>query len=105
MSYYIDTEENSFWVAVSGSEVAGSVGVRSLSEGVAEIKRMQVSPRFQGMGLSKKLLQVAIDYCKAHPSFSTVVLSTTAIQVPAQKLYAKFGFNEVRTEKRLVGPL
>lgn len=107
MAYYMKSasEGNCFWVAVSGTEVAGSVGVRTLEEGVAEIKRMQVSPRFQGMGLSKKLLLTAIDHCKANSSISKIVLSTTAIQVPAQKLYAKFGFREVWTEKRHVGPL
>jgi len=105
MSYYMEVKGNCFWVAASGSEVAGSVGVRGVSNGVAEIKRMQVSPRFQGMGLSKKLLKTAIDHCKADSSISKVILSTTAIQIPAQKLYAKFGFREVKTEKRLVGPL
>jgi len=105
MSYYMEVKGNCFWVAASGPEVAGSVGVRGVLDGVAEIKRMQVSPRFQGMGLSKKLLQTAIDHCKTDSSISKIILSTTAIQIPAQKLYAKFGFREVRTEKRLVGPL
>ena len=65
----------------------------------------QVSPRFQGMGLSKKLLQTAIDHCSASSSISKIVLSTTAMQIPAQKLYEKFGFCQTRTEKKLVGPL
>ena len=27
------------------------------------------------------------------------------MQIPAQKLYEKFGFTQTKTEKRLVGPL
>ena len=69
------------------------------------ILALKVSPRFQGMGLSKKLLLTAIDFCKENPCLSKIILSTTAMQIPAQNLYAKFGFCQVRTEKRLVGPL
>jgi len=105
LSFYSQSQDDRFWVAVSGSVVAGSVAVKSGAEEVAEIKRMQVSPRFQGMGLSKKLLQMAIDHCTASPSISKIVLSTTAMQIPAQKLYEKFCFRETRTEKRFVGPL
>ena len=65
----------------------------------------QVSPRFQGVGLSKKLLQTAINHCTESSLMTKIVLSTTAMQIPAQKLYEKFGFRETRTEKRLVGPL
>jgi len=105
MSFYMQTEEDRFWVAVCGAEVAGSVGVKRATNGVAEIKRMQVSPRFQGLGLSKKLLQTVIDHCGATASISKIILSTTAMQIPAQKLYSKFGFRQTHTEKRLVGPL
>ena len=69
------------------------------------ILALKVSPRFQGLGLSKKLLLTAIDFCKENPSVSKIILSTTAMQIPAQNLYAKFGFRQVGTEKRLVGPL
>lgn len=105
LSFYSQSEDDHFWVAVSGSEVAGSVAVKSGENGVAEIKRMQVSPRFQGVGLSKKLLQTAINHCTESSLMTKIVLSTTAMQIPAQKLYEKFGFRETRTEKRLVGPL
>lgn len=105
MSFYSQSEDDRFWVAVSGSEVAGSVAVKSNANGIAEIKRMQVSPRFQGIGLSKKLLQTAIDHCTESASLTKIVLSTTAMQIPAQKLYEKYGFHETRIEKRLVGPL
>ena len=42
MSYYMEERGNMVWVAVSGKEVAGRVGVRIVGEGAAEIKRMQV---------------------------------------------------------------
>lgn len=105
MSYYMSQTRNCFWVAACGDEVAGSVGVRVVGEGVAEIKRMQVAASFRRRGLARKLLETAIDHCRRQAGVKEVVLSTTAMQLPATKMYTKYGFQFTRKETRNIGPL
>ena len=58
LSFYSQSEDDHFWVAVSGSEVAGSVAVKSGENGVAEIKRMQVLEQFDHSSTNCSFSQV-----------------------------------------------
>jgi len=50
-----------FLLAISGDEVVGSVGIRSLGNGLAELKRFYVLESYQRNGLGKSLINVAIE--------------------------------------------
>ncbi|GCE24150.1 GNAT family N-acetyltransferase [Dictyobacter kobayashii] len=60
----------------------------------AEIKRMRVSPAYQGHGYGQRIL----DELEARArvlGYQTLHLDTSILQIPAQKLYEKNGFHEV----------
>jgi ribosomal protein S18 acetylase RimI-like enzyme len=60
----------------------------------AEIKRMRVSPMYQGRGYG----QLILDELEARArvlGYQILHLDTSVLQLPAQKLYEKNGFREV----------
>ena len=60
----------------------------------AEIKRMRVSPEYQGRGYGQLILKELEARARAL-GYRTLHLDTSILQLPAQKLYEKNGFREV----------
>jgi ribosomal protein S18 acetylase RimI-like enzyme len=60
----------------------------------AEIKRMRVSPEYQGRGYGQRMLEELEARARAL-GYQTLHLDTSILQIPAQKLYEKNGFHEV----------
>ncbi len=82
------------WLALSGSEVVGSVALRDLGDGVLELKRMYLRPSQRGRGLGKHLLALTLDWARAHGA-RAITLDTSERMVAAQHLYEAHGFRRV----------
>lgn len=67
------------------------------SDGMAEIKRMRVSPAFWRRGYGEVILG-KLEEAARRLKYRYLVLSTTEYQIAAQKLYLKSGFREDRRE-------
>jgi len=100
-------------VCVDGEVVAGG-GVRRLSDGVAEIKRMYVLPPYRGRGLGRTLL-AGLEAAAADLGYERVRLDTAASMDAALALYGRAGYRAIPDyngnsyasfwgEKRLAGP-
>jgi GNAT superfamily N-acetyltransferase len=106
-----------FWVAVllpdtGASQVVGTVGVYRAGTdpemwpdmpqagewrrrtNVAELRRLRVAPELRRQGIATRLNQAAIAWCREH-DFRTLIVNTTAAQIPALNLYRKLGFQEI----------
>jgi len=60
----------------------------------AEIKRMRVSPQYQGRGYGQRILEELEARARAL-GYQILHLDTSLLQIPAQKLYEKNGFRAV----------
>lgn len=105
-----------FWVAVATGpqdtgELAGTVGVRRCvemtgsgglaialewhqSEDVAELLSLRVAPERWRSGIGAQLCRTVVDW-SGENRFRSLVLNTTAAQLPALALYRRLGFREV----------
>ena len=79
--------------SVDGRDVAIG-GVRRLSEGVAELKRMYVDPSVRGRGLSRELLQALLSFAR-DAGYREVWLETGVQQPEAMALYESAGFEPI----------
>ncbi|NXF42319.1 NAT8L synthetase, partial [Nyctibius bracteatus] len=61
-----------------------------------ELKRMSVSKDYRGRGVSKALCREVLSFAGAR-GYGAVVLSTSMVQVVAQRLYEGQGFRRVGT--------
>ncbi|XP_074948421.1 putative N-acetyltransferase family 8 member 5 isoform X3 [Phalacrocorax aristotelis] len=98
---YLRAPDSCFWVAEAEGAVVGMVAVaptQDLAErGVAlELKRMSVSKDYRGQGISKALCGEVLRFARAR-GYRAVVLSTSMVQVAAQRLYEGQGFRKVGT--------
>jgi len=59
-----------------------------------EIKRMRVSPAYQGRGYGQRMLE-ELEARARTLGYQVLHLDTSLLQIPAQKLYEKNGFSEV----------
>ena len=90
-----------YWVAVDEEEnVLGGVGIGALPgvDGVCELQKMYCLKHVRGIGLSHKLINLALDYAKEY--YSKCYLETLENMVEAQRFYEKNGF--VRLKEPLV---
>jgi ribosomal protein S18 acetylase RimI-like enzyme len=84
-----------FLVGVLEGEVVAMGGLLKISEARAEIVRMRVHPHFQRRGFGQAILQ-ALEATAQNRGLRQLMLETPAEQLPAQRLYLKHGFCELR---------
>ncbi|MFP7296808.1 GNAT family N-acetyltransferase [Neobacillus niacini] len=94
--YYKGQPNAKYWVAVNEqNEVAGGVGIAPFGEktGICELQKLYIKPEAQGMGLSKDLMKVALDFASDH--YSHCYLETLKKLHIANLLYIKLGFQQL----------
>ncbi|AFY42371.1 GNAT family N-acetyltransferase [Nostoc sp. PCC 7107] len=75
-------------------KIVGCVGLRRIDEGIGEIKRMYVKPKFREKGIGKALLENII-YEAANIGYSKLRLDTAPFTKEAQTLYHSLGFQDI----------
>jgi GNAT superfamily N-acetyltransferase len=87
------------WVAIDDDRLVGSVAIRLLDDGRAELKRMYLQPEHRGRGLGRTLLNQAIRWARDRGCHA-IELDTSTAMTAAQHLYESAGFSRtgLRTE-------
>jgi GNAT superfamily N-acetyltransferase len=80
-----------FLLAVENRINLGCVGLRRISDDVAEMKRLYAVPAARGRGVGRLLAEGIIDASRGL-GYATVVLDTLPSMSEAQSLYATLGF-------------
>jgi GNAT superfamily N-acetyltransferase len=83
-----------FLVAEVDGEPAGCGAWRALRDGVAEIKRVYVAPRFRRRGLAQEVV-ARLERSAAAAGHRTVVLNTGDRQPEAIALYSSSGYRRI----------
>ncbi|XP_078382269.1 N-acetyltransferase 8F1-like [Oculina patagonica] len=97
-SYMTEEGSSHMWVAEWSGNVVGMVGlIHKESDGLGtnELKRMYVVSKCRGMGIGSKLLTEVIIYARRQ-KLDKIVLTTSTKQLPAMRLYRKYGFKQAK---------
>ncbi len=89
---YLDNK-GEFFVATIDDAVVGIGALRKKDEEIAEIKRMRVTPTFQGKHIGSLILDQLIKRAKKL-GYKKLILDTAINQKVAQKLYESRGFKK-----------
>jgi ribosomal protein S18 acetylase RimI-like enzyme len=79
------------WIVEDDARVVGSVAMRAVGDGEAELKRMYLLPEARGRGLGRRLLDVALGWAR-DAGLASIRLDTTADMTAARALYESAGF-------------
>lgn len=90
-----DPEKDRVWIVEDGDKIVGSVLIMGRSGDVAQLRYFILLPEYRGLGLGKKLMQLAMDFCKS-AGYKSVYLWTTDELHTAAHLYNSFGFRRTR---------
>ncbi|MEG5265155.1 GNAT family N-acetyltransferase [Pseudomonas sp. JDS28PS106] len=85
-----------FWVAKSGDQVVGTIGLKDIGAGQAALRKMFVSAAWRGreFGIAAKLLQCLLEESRSR-GVRQIYLGTTDKFLAAHRFYEKHGFTEV----------
>ncbi|SNR84894.1 Acetyltransferase (GNAT) family protein [Haloechinothrix alba] len=86
--------DGAFLLAYTAGRAAGCAGVRRLDTHTWELKRMFVRPSSRGLGVGRRLLEVAEEHARESGA-ETMVLDTRSDLIEARTLYAAHGYVEV----------
>lgn len=90
-----DEKKDHMWVAEDGDKIIGSVVIMGRSGATAQLRYFILLPEYRGLGLGKKLMQLAMDFCKS-AGYRSVYLWTAEELHTAAHLYKIFGFKKTR---------
>jgi ribosomal protein S18 acetylase RimI-like enzyme len=88
------TDRDRLWIAEREGRLVGCIAIVGTSHEQAQLRWFLVDPSVRGLGLGKKLLREAVEFCK-HCSYETVFLWTVSALTVAARLYRSFGFEKV----------
>lgn len=83
-----------FLVASSDTMPLGCVSLRTLSPGLAEVKRLWVAPQARGRGLARRLMLAVEDHARAL-GLTRLCLDTNQVLSQAISLYQKTGWHPI----------
>ena len=78
-----------------GGVVVGSAGVERLDANTAELHRLYLDAELRGRGIGRALVEVVLDWCRAHEIACLVLWSDTRFE-HAYRLYSRMGFSQTR---------
>lgn len=90
--YYNSLKHANYWVVDMEGEVVGGVGIAPFNDHhkVCELQKLYLSPKTQGLGLGKKLMETALSFASTY--YEKCYLETTHGLVAACSLYEKYGY-------------
>lgn len=91
-----------FLIAYAGSEPIGCGALRTVGDGVGEVKRMYVRPAARGQGVARAVL-AALEAEARRLDFRRLVLETGVRQGPALALYRRAGYADIPSYGEFVG--
>ena len=94
--FYKQQSNAKYWVAVNDQdEVVGGVGIAAFGQkrGICELQKLYIAPEAQGIGLSKELMKVALEFAKEH--YTYCYLETLKKLHTANLLYIRLGFQQL----------
>ena len=94
---YNDLDGSQMWIAEYNGQIVGDIAVVKKGVDKAQLRWFGVDTSMQGQGLGKRLLETAMDFCK-EKGYIYLTLGTLDILKPARHLYAKFGFQQTKSE-------
>ena len=90
-----------FWVLeAADGRLAAILAVKCIDAETAEIKRVRVRSDLRRTGLASRLISAAEAFCRRE-RYERIVLDTSTLQEPAQRLWERSGYK--RTGEREVG--
>ncbi len=84
--------------AKAGNAIAGTFSLIKREDGIYELGKMAVSPKFQGQKIGQQLMQFCIDF-STNQGWSKLILYSNRILENAIYIYSKYGFKEIPMEK------
>lgn len=90
-------DEDRIWLAEASGRIIGSIAIVGVSKVIARLRWFLVHPDYRRLGVGKRLLTDALQFCRER-KYATVVLWTTSELKEASYLYMRFGF--VKTEEK-----
>ncbi len=82
------------WIAERDGHVVGCIAIVAAQDGVAQLRWFLVAPEARGAGLGRRLMQLALSFCKEN-RYQTVILWTVSALTDAARLYQASGFRKV----------
>ncbi len=92
---HYDERKDRMWIVEDGGKIVGSVLIMGRSGEVAQLRYFILLPKYRGRGLGKKMMKLAMDFCKS-AGYKSVYLWTTEELHAAAHLYTLFGFKKTR---------
>lgn len=86
--------EGALILCLSDEKPVGCVGVRKISDGIAELKRLYVKPEYRALKIGGKLMELALDEAR-QLGYDVIRLDTVTEMQAAIRLYKKLGFYEI----------
>jgi putative acetyltransferase len=88
-----------FWVAYIDGVLAGTCGVYPVEPETFELRKMYLLPTTRGLGLGKRLLDIAVEWTRAHGG-KRLVLDTIDEMTRAIAFYEANGFVRDDAQRR-----
>jgi DNA-binding MarR family transcriptional regulator/ribosomal protein S18 acetylase RimI-like enzyme len=95
--FMINTDGGELWVAETDNKIVGSIAITKSSDTIAQLRWFVLDEDYQGMGIGKKLMETALNFCK-EKNYQHVFLWTVSTLNTARYLYQKYNFR--KTEEK-----
>lgn len=95
-TYYAERRHASYWVVENDNgDIVGGVGIAPFKDynGICELQKLYIAPAAQGMGLAKKLMDIALEFASRH--YEYCYLETTTVLQSANVLYKRYQFESL----------
>ena len=92
---HVDPRRDRIFVASRGGQILGSVAIKGLPKGEAQLRFLLVEPSARGLGLGRRLVGTAVDHARACGA-RRIILETASDLEAARSLYASFGFRKTK---------
>lgn len=93
-------ENDRVWMAEYHNKIVGCVAIVHQPNEEAQLRWFLLDPAFRGLGIGKKLLTDAVNFCK-EKQYKNVFLLTTNLQNKALEMYKLAGFELTQSEEVL----
>lgn len=89
--FMINSDGGELWIAEVNGKIVGSIAITKSNNTVAQLRWFVLDENYQGIGIGKKLMDTAINFCQ-NQGYQHVFLWTVSILETARYLYKKYNF-------------